>query len=190
MAASQPGVTRRTALGLLGAGVLASRVEAAQQHLHAIKTDPKTYRLQFFTAQENALVDRVAEMILPADEHSPGAHEAKVSYFIDLVAASSADSVKADWKSRLAAFDKTAVSQHGRPFVDLAPGNQAAVLTRAAASEKNPSAPEEHFFADMKKATIFAYYTTEIGLIKELGYRGNQALASFPGCQDPQGSHR
>ncbi len=190
MATSEPGVTRRTALGLLGAGVLSARLEAAQQHLHAIKTDPKTYRLQFFTAQENALVDRVAEMILPADEHSPGAHEAKVSYFIDLVAANSAESVKADWKSRLAAFDKTAVSRHGKPFVDLAPGDQATVLSRAAASEKNPSALEEHFFVDMKRATLFGYYTTEIGLIKELGYQGNQALASFPGCQHPSGSHQ
>ena len=37
----------------------------------AAKRYAKAYKLQFFTAQENDLLDRVAEMILPADEHSP-----------------------------------------------------------------------------------------------------------------------
>src|SRR5712692_6038269 len=173
---------RRAALSLLGLGVVSSRLQAAQQHLHALKTDAKAYQLQFFSPQENALVDRVAEMIIPADAHSPGAHEAKVSCYIDLIAANSSESVRENWKSRLAAFNKMALSQHGKPFVDLASADQSAMLAEAAAKENNPSTPEEHFFIDMKKATLFGYYTSETGLIRELGYQGNQALASFPGC--------
>ncbi len=177
-------------MSLLGLGVVSSRLEAAQQHLHALQTDPKPYRLQFFSPPENALVDRVAEMIVPATEHSPGAHEAKVSYYIDLVAANSSESVRADWKSRLAAFDNMAASRHGKSFVALTPSEQGAVLTGVSAQENHPSTPEEHFFVDMKKATLFGYYTSEVGLIKELGYQGNQALASFPGCTHPPGSHQ
>ena len=183
-------VNRRTALGLLGLGVVSSRVEAAHQHLLALQKSPKTYRLQFFTSDENALVDRVAELILPADEHSPGAHEAKVSYYIDLVAANSSEAAKAAWKSRLAAFDKLALAKQGKPFLQLGAGEQAAVLNAVSTKEKNPGAPAEHFFAEMKKATLFGYYTSEIGLLKELGYKGNQALAGFPGCAHPPGTHR
>jgi gluconate 2-dehydrogenase subunit 3-like protein len=174
-------VNRRTALGLLGLGVVSSRLEAAHQHLAALQASPQTYRLQFFTAQQHGVVDQVAEMILPADDHSPGAHEAKVGYYIDLVAANSSAAAKANWKSRLAAFEKVVAAQRG---------DHAAALRAVAAQENNPGTPAEHFFVDMKKATLFGYYTSQIGLLKELGYKGNEALASFPGCTHPAGTHR
>jgi hypothetical protein len=34
----------------------------------------------------------------------------------------------------------------------------------------------------MKDLTVDGYYTSYSGLVEELGYRGNQMLASFPGC--------
>jgi hypothetical protein len=33
-----------------------------------------------------------------------------------------------------------------------------------------------------KRATIHGYYTSEIGIHKELHYKGNQILAEFVGC--------
>jgi hypothetical protein len=134
-------------------------------------------------------VDRVAELIIPADERSPGAHAAHVSYYIDLVAAHSSEAAKADWKSRLAAFEEMARAGHGKPFVELDAKDQAALLDKVSANEKSPGSPAEHFFVDVKKATLFGYYTSEIGLLRELGYQGNQALASFPGCTHPAGMH-
>src|SRR5437870_4735494 len=98
-------IDRSTALALLGAGVLQANLASAQRHAHALKADAKAYKLQFFTSRENELLDRVAEMILPADDHSPGAHEAKVSLYIDLVIANSADAAKLQWKQRLGAFE-------------------------------------------------------------------------------------
>ena len=67
-------------------------------------------------------------------------------------------------------------------FLDLPPAEQNATLTRLAAVEKTPTTPAEHFFADMKKATLFGYYTSQTGLIEELGYKGNAVLNGFPGC--------
>jgi len=34
----------------------------------------------------------------------------------------------------------------------------------------------------MKSATLFGYYTSQIGLLKELGYVGNAVMSGFPGC--------
>ena len=34
--------------------------------------------------------------------------------------------------------------------------------------------------------TIDGYYTTETGLVQELGYKGNTYLSAFPGCQDEE----
>src|SRR5438093_3061408 len=126
-------IDRRTTLALLGAGVLRANLALAQHQAHALKSDPKAYKLQFFTAEENDLLDRIAEMILPADEHSPGAHAAKVSLYIDLVVANSPEPSKQQWKARLAAF--------AGEFGKLAGPEQAAVLNRLAAAAKNPNSP-------------------------------------------------
>jgi hypothetical protein len=177
-------VNRRTAIGLASLGVIASRLGAAQAHAHTIQTKPDDYRLQFFDQNETAVLDRVAEMILPADDHSPGAHEAKVCYYADLVAANSSDAIKTNWKQRLAAFQDSARQKYGKPFLELSSSEQTALVESLAAAEKNPSGPAEHFFADMKATTIFAYYSSPIGLLKELEYKGNQVLSAFPGCTD------
>jgi Gluconate 2-dehydrogenase subunit 3 len=167
-------IDRRTTLALLAAGVLRTNLATAQHQAHTLKTDAKAYKLQFFTAEQNDLLDRVAEMILPADDHSPGAHEAKVSLYLDLVVANSPESTKQQWKERLGAFS--------REFGKLGGPEQAALLNRLAAAEKNPGNPAEHFFADLKSATLSGYYTSRIGLLTELEYKGNAVMSGFPGC--------
>ncbi len=181
---------RRTALALLSIGIASTKLEAAHRHLHALESKPQEYKLQFFTGSENAVVDRVTEMVVPADEHSPGAHQARVSQYIDLVAANSPGPTQQAWKERLAAFEKLAVEKHGKPFLQLPEPEQAALLDFLAATEKNPGTPAEHFFVDMKKATLFGYYTSRIGLLQELGYQGNQVLDEFRGCPHEPGKHQ
>ncbi|MCS6953040.1 MAG: gluconate 2-dehydrogenase subunit 3 family protein [Bryobacterales bacterium] len=182
-------VDRRETLLLLGAGVISSRLESAQHHLHVLRSTPGRYQPQFFTEREHALLDQVAEMILPADEHSPGAHAARVADYIDLVVAHSPHSVQQQWRAQLAAFDQLARAAAGQPFLELDQPERARVLDLAAQGEINPSSPAEQFFVAMKKMTLAAYYTSEIGLLQELGYQGNRVRASFPGCRHPRGSH-
>jgi len=174
-------INRRTAIGLAGLGVIASRIASAQHQMQQLAVNPQNYKLQFFTDQENAVLDRVAEMIVPADDHSVGAHEARVSYHIDLVVANSKPARQAEWKSRLQAFENQTLKSQNKAFLDLDPADQAAVLNVIGARERHPSTPVEHLFADMK-AAIFAYYSTRIGLLNELDYAGNRVLSSFPGC--------
>lgn len=181
---------RRTALALLGAGVVSLRLEAAQHHLHALKTQPKAYQLQFFSPEEHQLIDSVAEMILPADDRSPGAHEAAAGSYIDLVVASSSEQVQARWKARLSGFERFAQSEGGKAFMSLDQGQREAILNQVAQRERTPETPAEHFFVDMKKMTLFAYYTSEIGLWQELGYKGNEVLDRFPGCAHDPGVHQ
>lgn len=173
-------IDRRTTLFLLGAGVAGSHLPAAQQHLHTLAASPKDYKPQFFTPAEFETIDAIAAMIIPADSRSPGAHEAKAADYIDLVAA---HSVNSTWRSRLAAFEDLCRRQYGKTFLALDAAGREAMLNQVARNEAHPTTPPELFFADMKHVTVFAYYTSEIGLRKELGYKGNEALGSFPGCQ-------
>ena len=42
------------------------------------------------------------------------------------------------------------------------------------------------FFVAVKRLTADGYYTSRVGLLDELGYRGNTALAGFPACHVPE----
>src|SRR5215475_9035557 len=101
---------RRTVLRILGVSTIAARLPAfavsanCQEHLVAlaqIKTQPSQYRLQFFTLDENELVDQLAEMIIPAENHSQGAHAAKVSLFADLMLATGDEQARQHWRNGL-----------------------------------------------------------------------------------------
>jgi hypothetical protein len=159
---------RRAALVLLGGGAAAAGLEAAQPQ-----------PLQFFSPAEYELIDAATELIIPADAHSPGAREAKVAAYIDLVVSHSPAEVKTNWKSRLTAFRDLAQQLGTR-----------AALEQAASNERSPSTAAEHFFVDLKRLTVSGYYTTEIGLLKELGYKGNEVLGRFQGCQHQPGTHQ
>lgn len=175
--------SRRRILALMGAGVLADRADAVQSAMQILKNVPSNYKLAFFSAEQDKLIDRVSDMIVPADERSGGAHDARVSYYIDLIVANSSAEVQAGWKTWLPAFEMFAVSSKGKPFLQLSARDQAALLDALAPALKNPQTNPERFFAAAKKLTVAGYYTSKIGLIDELGYKGNQALPSYPSCQ-------
>lgn len=51
--------------------------------------------------------------------------------------------------------------------------------------EADPSMPVR-FFRLVKNLTADGYYTSRVGLLEELGYAGNTALAKFPVCSVPE----
>ena len=177
---------RRTALKLIAAGVIAERLDAAQHHLVQIAQAPAAYKLQFFTPAQNDLLDRLSDMIIPTDSHSPGAHEAKVSLFIDLMIANSKKDAQDQWTSGLKTVEADAQKRFSKPFLKLTPEQQDQIMAAMAANEAKPSSELEHFFVRLKSMTIDGYYTSSIGIHKDLQYKGNTALAEFPGCTHPE----
>ena len=63
---------RRTALRLITVGVLAERLEIVQPQLIALAQVPATYKLQFFSPEQNELLDRLTEIIIPSCAASAG----------------------------------------------------------------------------------------------------------------------
>ena len=177
---------RRVALKLIAAGVVAEKLDAAQHHLVQIARSPSAYKLQFFSAQQDRLIDRLCDLIIPTDDHSPGAHDAKVSQFIDLMVAASNPNVQKQWTSGLKAVEAEARARFQKPFLDLNAEQQDGILAVMAANETKPSSEPERFFARLKSLTIDGYYTSEIGIHRDLRYKGNTAMAEFPGCTHPE----
>src|SRR5205085_9014173 len=65
---------------------------------------PVPYVLKHFSTQQAQTIDALSEVIIPADDHSPGAKAAKVYEYVDEIVSSSADAVKTLWMDGLAAI--------------------------------------------------------------------------------------
>jgi hypothetical protein len=152
---------------------------AAQSPAAAV---PSTAAATFFTRDELAMVDELSEMIIPTDEHSPGARAAKVAAYIDFRLADAWDAQeRTDWREGLQRIDALSQESGGKSFMQLSPEQRLAVLTRIAKNEKEPRQPEELFFAKLKSRVVDAYYTSEIGIKQEMEYKGNSYLPEFVG---------
>ena len=167
---------RRTALKIVTLGALAPKFSAAKAAVHCSMEpgtawSPEAYKLQFFTEAENDLLDRLMEMIIPEDGHSPGAHSAQVSLFADLMVATGNEATRTRWKNGIALMKAEA---------DKA--SDAEALAHAAALAHQPASELGSFFVALKEMTVNGYYTSEIGIHQDLEYVGNTYLAAFPGC--------
>jgi hypothetical protein len=151
---------------------------AAQSTAGAATAAPAT----FFTPAELSMVDELSELIIPADEHSPGARAARVAAYIDSRLASAWDAQeRTDWREGLQRINRLSQQTHGKPFMQASADQKVAVLTAIARNEKAPRRPEEVFFGTLKSRVVNAYYTSEIGIKQELEYKGNSYLAEFAG---------
>ena len=143
---------------------------------------PVTAAQTFLTQEELALVDELSELIIPADDHSPGARAAKVAAYIDFRLADAwEEQERIDWREGLKRVDLLSRELSGTLFMQASAEQRLAVLTRMAQNEKEPRLPEELFFAKLKSRVVDAYYTSEIGIKQEMEYKGNSYLAEFVG---------
>jgi hypothetical protein len=137
---------------------------------------------RFFTAEEYALVDELTELIIPTDEHSPGARAAGVARYIDFRLSEEPEAaVRKMWKDGLRLVDGLSREINAQPFLKATPAGRLGVLARMARGEAKPEREEELFFRELKSRTAHAYYTSKIGLHDELGYLGNTYLREFAG---------
>ena len=133
----------------------------------------------FLTDSEFAMLDELSEMIIPTDDHSPGAKVAKVAAFIDSQLAEAwEEKDRTEWRAGLALVDRLSNDTNGAPFMKSSPEQRLSVLTRMA---QNESKPEEQFFKELKERVVYAYYTSEIGIKQDMEYKGNTYQAEFAG---------
>ncbi len=145
--------------------------------------------LKVFTHEQYATVEVLVDAIIPTDERSPGAKEARVADYIDLLLSEQEDA-KPDWLAGLAALDTESQSRFHVPFAKLKATQIDTLLTDISRNEKAPATqqtPLEKFFVTTKDATIHGYYTSEIGIHTDLHYQGNQYIPEFIGCLTEDG---
>lgn len=156
-----------------------------------LQLKPVTYQPAFFTAQEYALVKRLNDIIIPSDE-TPGAREAGVAEFIDLMTSRDAE-LQRKFRAGLIWLDRHSSALYRKPFLQLAADQQTAILEPLAYKKKSRPGEESgrEFFAAIREYTIMGFYTSEIGL-RELDFPGFRFYAESPACphtDDPEHLH-
>jgi hypothetical protein len=169
---------RRAVLKIVALTALSQKLNAlpgaVMDHMQAAPA-ATAYKLQFFSEEESRLLDQLMEMIIPADDHSPGAHEASTNLFADLMVATSSDAVKKQWQDGVRLIREQATGS-----------SLAETLHKAAANEEDPKTDLERFFVLLKQMTVNGYYTSATGIHQEMEYIGNTYLVAFPECTHPE----
>jgi len=179
-------ITRRRALAVTAAAAAAAALPegalAQATKAGAASVAGKFLNAQFLSAYELALLDEIAELIIPADTQSGGARAARCAQYIDARLAESIDPAwRQSWKDDLAEIDETSVAMFGRPLLQAAPTERQRLMERISRNEGSPKENVEHSFVTIKWWVAEAYYTSEIGIHAELNYQGNVFIDEFVG---------
>jgi hypothetical protein len=185
--------SRRESLKIIGAiGATCafpfSADELYGQHVH-VSNPPQAegpYTPKSFSSHEFETLSRITELIIPATE-TPGAIGAGVPVYIDGVVSANPEHQKR-FRDGLAWLEHESRKRFRKPFAKLKEAQQVKLLTplSAAVDAGGKLSPHEQFFAMLKNMTADGYYTSQIGLVRELGYSGNTALDRFPTCEIPE----
>lgn len=138
----------------------------------------------FFSAEEFAAVDDLMEAIIPTDSHSPGAKAAGCAVYVDRQLAESLDDAeKNTWRQGVQDLMALSRQKFNKPIPELTPDEHVTLLAQVAGNETHPETAEGKFFNTLKHSTAFAYYSSEIGIHKEMEYKGNVYLPQFVGTE-------
>lgn len=157
----------KTAEGGPALNINRMKEEAAhEKEIHSLPT--------FFTPEEMATITILADIIIPKDEVSGSASDAKVPDFIEYIVKDMPRN-QTPMRGGLRWLDMQCLKRYERPFKDCSHTQQMEMVD--AIAWPNKAKPEMKqgvaFFNLMRNLTATGFFTSEIG-VKDVGYIGNQ----------------
>ena len=139
-----------------------------------VERDKKLNSEKFFTEHEMATITILADMIIPKDEHSGSASDAKVGEFIEFIVKDMPDN-QVPMRGGLRWLDMQCLHRYENPFKDCNTKQQVEMVDEIAYPKKAKPEMQQGvaFFNRMRSLTASGFYTTKIG-IDDLGYVGNR----------------
>jgi hypothetical protein len=153
-----------------------------------------------FTAADVALLDEIAETILP-ETSTPGAKAAKTGAFMALMVTDAySDRDQQVFRDGMRTLEETCKAAHGTGFMPATASQRLTLLEALDREQKTameerttvrtrfppPPAPEDvpaHYFRMMKELALLGYFTSEIGYTQAMRYR------ETPGRYEPDVPH-
>jgi Gluconate 2-dehydrogenase subunit 3 len=170
---------QRLAVTIAGAGAIDRLAAQEVHHLVMQATSPGAgYTPKALTLHEFQTLERLTDLIIPAEGSKPGAVQCDVAAWIDTLLNVN-DELKGRVASGLAWLDST-MKQRGAVDFVTASGEQQTALLDVIAYRKNKAAeldPGIDFFTLARRMTADGFYTHPLGM-KDV-YQGNSPQAAF-----------
>jgi len=187
-------MNRRGLLKLLGtapvaAGFVWTEAEAQQAHhlAQAARQAAKpaaAFKPTFFTGHEYATVRVLVDLIIPKDERSGSATDARVPEWMDFMMIDQPARQTA-MRGGLAWLDAECVRRHDKPFLKCTAAERSGILDDISWPQK--ARPEmSHgvaFFNGFRDLTASGFWTTKMGM-DDLQFMGNVFVPEWKGCPD------
>jgi hypothetical protein len=145
---------------------------------------------------QNETLIMLSDLIIPATD-TPGAKEALVNRYIDLVLAAATPENQRAFLNSLSYLDGESMRRYKSAFRYLAREDQDDLLHALAypnagsgwTGEAAVADPGHTHFEQLKQHIGIAYYNSQIGT-KELGWDGAFAHGPYQGCEHSEGTHK
>ena len=175
-------LSRRSLFTIIAASAI---TPAFAQHVHEAVAKEKSlsggaaYKPLHFSQHYFATLRQLADLIIPADEHSGGASEGGAAEFIDMFCSRNPE-LAATIDGGLTWLDQTMHQRYSSDFLTAKPDQQTALLDAIAytANVTPETAYGTQFWTLLRNMVVDAFYTSPAG-VKDLGYMGNKAVAKF-----------
>ena len=128
---------------------------------------------KFFNDHEMATITVLVDIIIPKDDKSGSASEAKVPDFIEFIV-KDMPANQTPMRGGLKWLDLQCLNRYDKAFKDTSPAQQIEMVDDIAYPKKVKPGMQQgvSFFSLLRNLTASGFYTTEIG-IKDLGFVGN-----------------
>lgn len=127
----------------------------------------------FFTPEEMATITILGDIIIPKDEVSGSASDAKVPDFIEFIV-KDMPKHQTPMRGGLRWLDLQCLKRYEKPFKDCSPSQQMEMVDEIAWPKKAKPGMAQGvaFFNLMRNLTASGFYTSQIG-VKDVGFMGN-----------------
>ena len=128
---------------------------------------------QFFTSHEMATITLLADIIIPKDDRSGSATDAKVPEFIEFIV-KDIPSHQLPMRGGLRWLDRQCLNRYNKAFTACSPTQQTELIDQIAYPELAKPEMQQgvSFFNRMRDLTASGFFSSQMG-VKDIGYVGN-----------------
>jgi gluconate 2-dehydrogenase gamma chain len=167
--------------------VTVPQLERATNAIAELAQQQPAYVPKFFSRREWRTVRMLVDYIIPRDERSGSATDAKVPEFMDWILADSeaSEGSRVSMKGGLAWLDRESQDRFGKTFVTASDADRRKILDDIAWPAKAPAGMNHGvaFFSRFRDMTASGFYSSAIGW-KDVQYMGN-VFHHWDGCPKP-----
>ena len=156
------------------AGSTTDKPENTDRQVSEIERDKNLLSEKFFTTAEMATITVLADIIIPKDDRSGSASDAKVPEFIEFIVKDIPEH-QLPMRGGLRWLDMQCLNRYSKPFVNCTAKEQIEMVDEIAYPDKAKPTMVQGvaFFDRMRSLTASGFFTSKIG-IDDLGYVGNR----------------